>query len=572
MTNNPEVAGLIQTAMEAQKAGNLSGAEVACRKILTLDPDNLFVQTQLALLLHSQGKSTEGLDVLTEILKNQPGFADALFTKGKILFDLGQLKEALPAFEQAAKSWPYQDARPWILLGKTCLQLRHYDQAVKWLTIALGKNPGALAAKNDLGLALKNVQKPDEAIKVFEGAIAQAPSNPIFYFNLALTNLDLGRRKEAEALLKKAVHLKPEYLEAHEALNEIIGEKRDDFLSSYTTAIKAVPRNLDLRVQYVDTLLRTKNEEGGIKALKEIEAIFGEHPRGLWRLAKIQITRDQKPEALATLEKAIGLNSGSIELKLEAAKLLIRLGDYEKALTHLELGLGINAFHQELIGYQVMCWRLLGDQRAALMNDYEAFIRPAKIPVPNGYKNLAAFNKALLVALNEFHKPELSPMGQSLRHGTQTLTSLFSMEVKEIQEARQALSKTLKSYIEALPDSKTHPFLKRKSSKFEFSGSWSIQLKDQGFHVNHVHPDGWISASYYVDLPKVVKEGSGTEGGIKFGESPLKLGEREEVGKVVRPEEGLVVMFPSYMFHGTFPFSSQETRTTMPFDIVPTKT
>ncbi|MEE8295250.1 MAG: putative 2OG-Fe(II) oxygenase, partial [Sphingomonadales bacterium] len=289
----------------------------------------------------------------------------------------------------------------------------------------------------------------------------------------------------------------------------------------------------------------------------------------LWRLAKIQITRDEKTEALATLEKAIGLNPTSIELKLEVAKLFIRLGAYEKALRHLEAGLGLNEFHQELIAYQVMCWRLLGDEQAGLMNNFDAFVVSSKIPVPDGYKDLAEFNKALLRVLDDFHKPELSPLGQSLRHGTQTLTSLFSMEVKEIQEARQALSKTIKSYIEGLPDSKTHPFLKRKNTNFEFSGSWSIQLKDQGFHINHVHPEGWISTSYYVDVPRVITKGTDHGGCIKFGESPLKLGEREEIGKIIRPEVGLLVMFPSYMFHGTFPFSSPETRTTMPFDIIP---
>lgn len=571
MTNNFEVGRLVRSAIEAQQKGDLAGAEAACRAALAIDQDNAFVSNQLALLVHFQGNSEAGLKLLVSLLSKKPDFPDGLFSLGKILFDLGKFKDAISPLKQAAKTWPYPDIRPAALLGKSYLHLRQYQQAVDCLKPAVEKNPKAASAKNDLGLALKNVQKHDEAIKVFEEAIGSAPGNPMLYFNLGLTRLDLGQRAHAENLFLKAIQIKPDYLEAHEALNETIGAKRDDFLSSYVSAIKNAPKNLDLRLQYVDTLLRTKNQEGGVEALKDIETVFGENPRSLSRLAKIQITRDEKVAALATLDKAIGLNPGSIELKLEAAKLFIRLGEYNKALGHLEAGLGINEFHQELIGYQVMCWRLLGDERARLMNDYKNFIRPAELPTPDGYKNLAEFNKALLAVLNEFHKPGLSPLGQSLRHGSQTLTSLFSMEVKEIQEARRALAKTLKSYIEALPESKTHPFLKRKSTTFEFSGSWSIQLKDQGFHINHVHPDGWISASYYVDLPKAVKEGTDNQGCIKFGESPLKLGDREEIGKIVRPREGLLVMFPSYMFHGTFPFSSPETRTTMPFDIVPVK-
>ena len=569
MTNDQEVGRLVRTAIEAQTKGDLPGAEAACRAALVIDQDNAFVQNQLALLLHIQGKSEAGLKILAGLLGKKPGFPDALFTKGKILFDLGKFKDAISPLQQAAKSWPYKDIRPMALVGKTYLQMRRYKLAVEWLKPAVEKNPRGVSAKNDLGLALKNVQEHDAAIKVFEEAISGAPDNPVLYFNLGLTQLDLAKHTEAENLFLKAIQIKPDYLEAHEALNETIGAEREDFLSSYVRAIKNAPKSLDLRLQYVDTLLRTKNEEGGVRALTEIEAVFGENPRSLWRLAKIQITQGEKSEALATLDKAMALNSGSIELKLEAAKLLIRLGDYKKALDHLEKGLGFNEFHQELIAYQVMCWRLLEDERAGLMNNFDTFVGPAKIPVPDGYANLGEFNKALLIALNHFHKPNLQPRGQSLRLGTQTLTSLFSMEVREIQEARRALSKTITAFIEGLPESKTHPFLKRKTGNFEFSGSWSIQLKDQGFHINHVHPEGWISTSYYVDVPQVIKKGTDNQGCIKFGESPLKLGDREEIGKIVRPIEGLLVMFPSYMFHGTFPFSSPETRTTMPFDIIP---
>ncbi len=53
-----------------------------------------------------------------------------------------------------------------------------------------------------------------------------------------------------------------------------------------------------------------------------------------------------------------------------------------------------------------------------------------------------------------------------------------------------------------------------------------------------MHPDGWISSSYYVSLPDAVRESATHEGRIKFGETNLDLGGREEIGKVVQPKEG----------------------------------
>ena len=60
------------------------------------------------------------------------------------------------------------------------------------------------------------------------------------------------------------------------------------------------------------------------------------------------------------------------------------------------------------------------------------------------------------------------------------------------------------------------------------------------------------------------------QGWVKFGESGLDLGpEREIIAKAVRPVPGLVALFPSYTWHGTFRFYSDEYRMTAPFDGVP---
>jgi hypothetical protein len=81
--------------------------------------------------------------------------------------------------------------------------------------------------------------------------------------------------------------------------------------------------------------------------------------------------------------------------------------------------------------------------------------------------------------------------------------------------------------------------------------------------VNHLHPAGWISSAYYVALP----EGAGQEGWIKFGE-PRWPTPGCTIEKVIQPQVGRLVLFPSYMWHGTIPFSTGE-RLTAPFDVVP---
>ena len=112
-----------------------------------------------------------------------------------------------------------------------------------------------------------------------------------------------------------------------------------------------------------------------------------------------------------------------------------------------------------------------------------------------------------------------------------------------------------------------HPWSGRKTGNYKLTGCWSVKLKANGFHVNHLHPAGWISSAYYVSLPKVVSDAEGQQGWIKFGE-PRWPTPGCTVEKVVQPKAGRLVLFPSYMWHGTIPFSEGE-RMTAPFDAVP---
>ena len=139
----------------------------------------------------------------------------------------------------------------------------------------------------------------------------------------------------------------------------------------------------------------------------------------------------------------------------------------------------------------------------------------------------------------------------------------------EILAVRGMIEQAVRDYVAALPDDAAHPFLGRKAERFRFSGSWSVRLREQGFHLNHVHAAGWISSCYYVGLPAGIGDDGGRDGWLTFGETGLALGARERIGEMVRPEVGKLVLFPSYFYHGTVPFSGDGYRTTIAFDVVP---
>jgi Putative 2OG-Fe(II) oxygenase len=67
-------------------------------------------------------------------------------------------------------------------------------------------------------------------------------------------------------------------------------------------------------------------------------------------------------------------------------------------------------------------------------------------------------------------------------------------------------------------------------------------------------------------------KGAGHEGWIKFGEPGVPTLPALGPEHFEKPEPGLLVLFPSYMWHGTMPFPGEQTRLTLAFDLLPVPT
>jgi uncharacterized protein (TIGR02466 family) len=95
-----------------------------------------------------------------------------------------------------------------------------------------------------------------------------------------------------------------------------------------------------------------------------------------------------------------------------------------------------------------------------------------------------------------------------------------------------------------------------------------VRLRRGGFHVNHIHPEGWVSSAFYLSVPAEAADASRRSGWLKFGEPRYPVPGIEPT-HFVQPVAGRLVLFPSYLWHGTTPLTSDETRVSVAFDAVP---
>ena len=70
-------------------------------------------------------------------------------------------------------------------------------------------------------------------------------------------------------------------------------------------------------------------------------------------------------------------------------------------------------------------------------------------------------------------------------------------------------------------------------------------------------------------MPPAVQDQGDHAGWLRFGAPPIPTRPSLSAEHFVRPEPGLLVLFPSYLWHGTVPFGGDQVRTTIAFDLVP---
>jgi hypothetical protein len=212
---------------------------------------------------------------------------------------------------------------------------------------------------------------------------------------------------------------------------------------------------------------------------------------------------------------------------------------------------------------------MVGDARYDWLCDYDRLVATLDLVPPDG-QTTQAFFAEVAAYLRTLHTARVQPLDQTLRHGTQTFGQLLSQDRHPlIASLASMLQSAANNYSAALPTDTQHPFLRRNLGAVAFSGSWSARLEKGGFHSNHLHPQGWMSSACYIALPPETTDPVHQAGWLKLGQSNLGLGDTDAPDTLIEPRVGRLILFPSYMWHGTTPFVAGEERLTVAFDALP---
>ena len=172
---------------------------------------------ELAHALANRGESDEAIEIFQELVRLRPGAGRHAACLGADLKARGRSKEAMAALEQGVAS----------------------------LREAVRLNPGAYAARVNLGRALLSQGKRDEAVAEFREGIRLKPDSARARHNLGLALSYRGKLDEAAAEFREAIRLQPDYAEPHYCLGNMLSDRgrHDEAAAEFREAIRGQPDN-----------------------------------------------------------------------------------------------------------------------------------------------------------------------------------------------------------------------------------------------------------------------------------------------------------------------------------------
>ncbi|SIN59591.1 conserved hypothetical protein [Parasphingorhabdus marina DSM 22363] len=397
---------------------------------------------------------------------------------------------------------------------------------------------------------------PERGVKL-ERALETDPYNGALIIQHAVARVDSGDR-DPFAHLTDIIRRAPDWVDGHAALARLRWETgdRENFLFDLEQALGQQPKNPALWNLYIDLLAAVERfEEAADGARAAINAGFADPVLQLIEAMHAGSAGDHRRAMQLFAELPDQLTGRAVN----EARQHMRMNQLDRASVLLDQAREENPEDLTAWALTELIWRSRKDPRHDWLFRNGGLISFA----PVGLDDTEL--EDLTALLEKLHASQYQPVGQSVRNGTQTRGNLQRNRNPLLVHLFNRLQSAVDTWFATLPDpDPAHPLLKHRQSAIRITGGWSIRATAGGYHTSHLHPGGKISSACYISIPELNdKERAGH---LQLGHPPKDIPMALEPVHMIKPRAGHLALFPSFLYHGTVPFSCSGQRMTVAFD------
>lgn len=550
------------------ESGDATEGERLLRQSIELEPSHADFRANLANLLRRQGRHADAEREFRAALQLNPQHRGARYGLARALNELGQFGAAEVECRALIAAQP-AEPRGWTALALTLRDQNRLAEAESAYRQALSVDPRFVPAHHNLAALLAQMERAEEA----HAALEHAQPLGLSGFEAAATRgrvlTQLYRMEEAERAYQDAVAHNPRHVDTQLHLARVRHLRGDaDFARDLAAAAATNPDNVPLQLALATVLRQAGDLDAAHTVLRDLISRGGPAPEVRAALAQVLheagLLNDAENEAM----EAATAKPQDDDVVGTLVAILLSRGRPEDAEPFVAAQREKSPGDQGWIAYETTVARLLERPLYRQLCDYTRLVRTYDVEAPPGWRSMDELNAALLEALHARHGFARQPLEHDVRNGTRTVRNLVTDPDPAIQALFKACESPVQSYRQDIGFDSAHPLSVRNRGASALSNAWSVRLNRGGLLLNHFHRHGWISSAYYVSVPEETQDLELMAGWLKFGEPRFATpGATPEV--FIKPQAGRLVLFPSYLWHGTNPLQGTEPRTSISFDIVP---
>ncbi|WP_163934936.1 putative 2OG-Fe(II) oxygenase [Paraferrimonas sp. SM1919] len=452
-------------------------------------------------------------------------------------------------------------------LVKVCIKLEETNEAQHYLQ----KLASSIVDKNAeyYNLAANVYELTKEHAKAVDNYILASAEmvEPAVYEGIIINSVHAGQIDTALTWCMRAIEAFPELLLFYDLYTKLAIEAGiANPLAVLKEAMIKLARD-DFYASFITMSLNLGDIAAAKDALKQFSKVYSSGYQFIMKRCEVEQFLGNHNEVKTLLTAVEPQSDAYFEVKVLTE---LALGNYPQAKSDIEKLISNNEENQYYKALLSTCNKVADPIYYADAYQPQHVVKCSDLSHRLGTDNFDEFQKQLIESVDKLHVMKHHPANQSGRGGSQTPGHLLERnDIPAISKLKELLTVEINHLLTEVDFERWPHFSKNNhTGKFKFVTSWSMKLKTGGHHLAHCHSKGWFSGVYYISIPDDMNVND-NEGGIYFGKPSIQVKDEITPDLVINPKAGDLVIFPSMYWHGTVPFSSEQDRMVIAFDILP---
>jgi predicted Zn-dependent protease len=325
------------------KQGRLDEAEALFVRAVRADRAFVGAHMNLAYLYVLKGVPEKTASELKEVLRLDPGNADASYKLARLLLSQGRLDECVRLVEDERAANRLTPALA-VVLGDAYLKKGDAGRAEESYQLVLGTQSGNADAL--LGMALVSQAKGDaNAAALYLSRVKETlADSPELLYGFAVVAVKSGLFDDARAALERAARLRPEEPAYLVALGAVWLKKLDLFEAErvFRQALQLRPDDARAQMYLGYTLLKQKRYPEAREWLEKSTGKDGAAPETFYYLGLVAQEQNEDARAVEFFETAVRLQPTFAAAHVALGSVYLKLKNYARARVALEAGVKLN--------------------------------------------------------------------------------------------------------------------------------------------------------------------------------------------------------------------------------------